>query len=277
MPKKDQNLLRTLFSTAIFIVMEIAALHFLFNSGEVQQSWLGGLTRNFQAFVWGKTEGIKHYFSLDEQNRILSEENMQLRAALGLRADGDALAQLDTLFEQLPDARFSFISARVVKLSDNRTHNYLIIDRGEADGVAPGDGIVTSCGVIGIVEATGRHSAYAITMKNPQMSLSARLGTEGISGPLSWDGRTAGGAVLRDIPLQTRFAPGDTVYTSSHSSIFPTGIPIGVTGESKIVNGATYEIRVSLFQEYSTLQYVSVAKNLGKDEIQEFETGGQKR
>lgn len=277
MPKKDQNLLRTLFSTAIFIVMEVAALHFLYNSGEVQQSWLGGLSRNFQAFVWGKTESVKHYFSLDEQNRLLSEENMQLRAALGLRTDGDALGQLDTLFQTLPDSRFAYISARVVKLSDNRTHNYLIIDRGEADGVAPGDGIITSCGVIGIVEATGRHSAYAITMKNPQMSLSARLGTEGVAGPLSWDGRTADGAVLRDIPLQFRFTPGDTVYTSTHSSIFPSGIPIGVTGEAKIVNGATYEIRVSLFQEYATLQYVSVVKNLGKEEILELEAGGQKR
>ena len=274
MPKKDQNLFRTLLSTAIFIAMEVAALHFLSHSGEVQQTWLGKLSQGFQEYVWGKTESIKHYFSLDEQNRLLAEENMQLRAALGLRADGDALAQLDTLFDALPDSRFAYISAKVVKLSDNRAHNYLIIDKGSDDGVAAGDGIVTSRGVIGIVESTGRHFAYALAIKNPEMSISARLGRDGVAGPLSWDGRTVRGAILRDIPLQYRFDRGDTVFTSAHSSIFPSGIPLGVTGDAKIVNGATYEIRVTLFQEFSTLQYVSVVKNLGREEIEQLEEGG---
>jgi len=114
-------------------------------------------------------------------------------------------------------------------------------------------------------------------MKNRQMSISARIGRDGASGPLSWDGRSSHGALLRDIPLQNRFSAGDTVFTSAHSSIFPAGIPVGVTEDARIVNGATYEIRVTLFQDFSTLQYVSVVKNLAKEEIRQLEEGGARQ
>jgi len=277
MPKPDRNLSRILVNTAIFIAMEVAALHFLANSGAVQETWLGQLSQGFREYVWGKTESVKLYFSLDEQNRLLSEENIRLRAALGLRTDAEATAELDSLLGTLPDSRFGYISATIVKISDNREHNYLIIDKGERDGVAPGDGIVTSRGVVGIVESTTPRRAAAISMKNRQMSISARIGRDGASGPLSWDGRSSHGALLRDIPLQNRFSAGDTVFTSAHSSIFPAGIPVGVTEDARIVNGATYEIRVTLFQDFSTLQYVSVVKNLAKEEIRQLEEGGARQ
>ena len=67
------------------------------------------------------------------------------------------------------------------------------------------------------------------------------------------------------------FAPGDTVYTSGFSSIFPADIPLGTTGKSKIVNGATYEIEISLLEDFSALRYVTIVDNLGKDEIKEVE------
>ena len=167
-------------------------------------------------------------------------------------------------------------------MSGNKQHNYLIIDKGSEDGVAPQDGIVTSRGVIGIVEAVGDHYAYAISLRNKDMSISARLGLSGASGPMSWDGRSANGAILREIPLQYRFEAGDTVYTSGHSSIFPPDIPLGTTGEAKIVNGATWEIEVDMFQDFSTLKYVAVVRNTGEAEIRALEErvaaeGGAKR
>jgi rod shape-determining protein MreC len=64
---------------------------------------------------------------------------------------------------------------------------------------------------------------------------------------------------------------GDTVYTSGFSSIFPPDIPLGVTGESRIVNGATSEIKVRLFEDFSALRHVTIVENLGREEIKELE------
>ena len=67
------------------------------------------------------------------------------------------------------------------------------------------------------------------------------------------------------------FAPGDTVFTSGFSSIFPAGIPLGTIVDSKIVNGATYDIKVSLFEDFSSVRYITIVENTGREEIEELE------
>lgn len=282
MPRQKRSIFRILFATAIFILMEVAALHFLSGSGSMQRIWIARVSHGVQRNVWGWTESVRYYFSLDRQNRTLAEENLRLRDALNRYSDLDSEAGLDAVLSQLPPSGFDYVCAKVVKMSGNKQHNYLIIDKGSEDGVAPQDGIVTSRGVIGIVEAVGDHYAYAISLRNKDMSISARLGLSGASGPMSWDGRSASGAILREIPLQYRFEAGDTIYTSGHSSIFPPDIPLGTTGEAKIVNGATWEIEVDMFQDFSTLKYVGVVRNMGEAEIRALEErvaaeGGAKR
>jgi len=69
------------------------------------------------------------------------------------------------------------------------------------------------------------------------------------------------------------FEPGDTVYTSGYSSIFPPDIPLGVTGKSRIVNGATYEIDITLFEDFGALRYVTIVENKGQEEMHKLESG----
>ena len=103
------------------------------------------------------------------------------------------------------------------------------------------------------------------------MSISARIGKTGISGPMVWDGIHSNGALLKEIPLHFEIAAGDTVYTSGFSSIFPPDIPLGVAGESRIVNGATSEIKIRLFEDFSALRYVTIVENLGRNEMKTLE------
>ena len=88
---------------------------------------------------------------------------------------------------------------------------------------------------------------------------------------MAWNGYSSNGAVLREIPHHVEFHNGDTVYTSGYSSIFPPDIPLGTTGDSRIVNGATYEIEINLFEDFGALRYVTVVENLGKEEIKNLE------
>ena len=121
------------------------------------------------------------------------------------------------------------------------------------------------------MEAVSAHYSFAFSFQNSDISISARLGSDGNSGLLVWDGIHANGAVLKEIPLQQQYHPGDTVYTSGHSLLFPPDIPLGITGKSKVVNGATSEIEVRLFQDFSAVRYVTVVHNDALEEIEEFE------
>jgi rod shape-determining protein MreC len=103
------------------------------------------------------------------------------------------------------------------------------------------------------------------------MSISARLRKDGPVGTMNWDGKSQNKALLKEIPHHIDLADGDTVYTSGYSSMFPADIPLGITGASKIVNGATYEIDVTLFEDFGALRYVTVVENMGQAEINSLE------
>ena len=256
MPKRN-SILPTLFSVAVFIVMEIAALNMLRHNAALQDIWIARGVHRVMGAVWGRTEAVRFYFSLRKENERLADENFELQEAL--RRYREAEKPVPTL-EDGGDG-FSYLKAEIVKMSRNKQHNYLIINKGHDDGVSDQCGIVSAGGIIGIVDAVGKHHAYALSFLNSGVSISSRLGREGPVGPLVWDGVRSNGATLKEIPLQYKYAPGDTVFTSGFSAIFPPDIPLGIAGGSKVINGAVNEISVTLFQDYSAVRYVSVVRN----------------
>ena len=64
--------------------------------------------------------------------------------------------------------------------------------------------------------------------------------------------------------------PTKEIY-STYPSIFPADIPLGTVMEAEIVNGATYDIQIELFEDFGALRYVSIVENIGKEEINTLE------
>ena len=242
--QKKSNIYTILANTAVFIFLEIAALNMLSSSSSVQNFFI---TRNLQGLAgrfWGISESVSRYFSLPKENKALADDIFELNKKISKMTRALEIAKLDSLARidmELASDKFKFMPAAVVKNSLNKQHNYLIIGKGSDDGVRPQSGIITADGVVGIIDAVSRHYSYAISFLNSELSISARIGNDGAAGPMVWDGKHIDGALLREIPLQYKFDEGDTVYTSGYSSIFPPDIPLGVTGDTRIVNGATYE------------------------------------
>lgn len=266
MRKKSQTVL-SLITAAIFILLEVAALSLLRNNGELQDIWLSRMSHKVMGTLWGGSESIRNYFSLKEQNDALASENNRLALEVA-RMRGEynlAGGRLDTLGRFAGD--FQFIPGTIVKMSKNKQHNYIIVNKGYEDGVRPQDGIITSKGAVGIIDAVESRYSYGLAFMNTNVSVSARIGTEGIVGPLSWDGRSTDRAILREIPLQTRFSPGDTVYTSGYSTIFPPDIPLGVIVDSNIQDGTMYELNVKLLEDHAALRYITIVDNIGRNEI----------
>lgn len=256
---------------ATFILLEVAALALLHGSSTMQNIWLTRMSHRTMAFLWGSGETVRSQFQLDRLNRDLQAENARLQERLRAYERRDvAQEELDRMAER-EAAGYRFTPATVVKMSRNRTRNYIILNKGSEDGIRPQSGIISDRGVVGIVEAVDRHYAYGLTLMNPEMSVGARLGRTDIVAPLSWDGRGTGRAILRDLPPHYEITPGDTVRTSGYSTIFPPGLPIGVTGDARLVDGSTLQVEVFLFQDFAALRYVTVVENLERTEILSLE------
>ena len=241
----------------------------LCHNGELQKTWISQGTHSISAFLWGGAERVKDYFSLRKQNDRLAEENFRLQNIIRkYNIETEESAGADSVSDIAGCYRYVLASA--VKTSHNKQHNYLILDKGREDGIEELSGVITDKGVIGIVDAVGQHYSYARSFKNTGMTVSARIGKTGPVGSLVWDGANTDGALLNEIPHHIGIESGDTVYTSGFSSIFPPDIPLGTTGESRIINGATYEIKVRLFEDFKALRYVTIVQNAGKDEISDL-------
>jgi rod shape-determining protein MreC len=261
-----------LINAAIFILLEVAALNMLRNNGTLQNIWFSKGIQAVSSTVWGSTQNIKQYFSLKKANEALALENYQLRLKL---AEMEAEADVKSPGRDLPQdgiaGNYRYIPASIVKISNNTHHNYMVIGKGSEDGVSKGAGVITGKGAIGVIDAVSSHYSYARSFKNHEMNISARLGKEGAVGPMTWNGFSNSGAVLSEIPHHVEFEKGDTVYTSGYSSIFPPDIPLGTVGDAKIVNGATYDIDITLFEDFGALRYVTIVENIGKGEIEKLE------
>lgn len=257
-----------IINAAVFILLEIAAIGMLRHSNSLQNVWISRISHNVMRVLWSRNENLKYYFSLREVNDKLAEENNKLREKIHYYEEiTDISDQINTFDGFSTEKDFSYIPASIMKISRNKQHNYFIINKGYEDGVNAQSGIISASGAIGIVDAVEKHYSYCISFMNSSSSISARLGNKGAAGPLIWDGIRSNGAILKEIPLQAKFEPGDTVWTSGYSSLFPSNIPLGIAGDSRVVNGAVREIRVNLFQDLSSIRYVSVVINNGRDEI----------
>lgn len=266
------KLIPRILTAALFILLEMAALRMLGRNATLQRLWIARGAHGFMGAVWGGTQGIKDYFSLRKTNEVVARENTRLMEENARMREILQQAKIDTIGMGTARSRgFRYINAEVIKLSRNKQHNYMILSKGYEDGIAEKSGVITRDGVIGIVDAVSAHYSYAFSFQNNDISISARLGEEGGTGLLVWDGRSSRGGILKEIPLQYKFSPGDTIYTSGHSLMFPPDIPLGIAGQAKIVNGATNEIQVTLFQDFTAIRYVTVVHNIAFDELEGLE------
>lgn len=268
---KRRTLLPTILCFAVFILLEIASLIMLSRGSQMQHLWISRGAHRFMGTVWGSTQQVKGFFALGKTNKALAQENFDLQQELFRTRELLRQAAVDTMKMSVRrQPAFSFCNAEVVKVSRHKQHNYLILNRGYEDGVQEKSGIISRSGVVGIVDAVSAHHSYALSFQNSDVSISARLGEEGGTGLLVWDGIHSRGALLKEIPLQYKYQIGDTVFTSGHSLLFPPDIPLGIAGKARTVNGSTNEIEITLFQDFSAIRYVSVVHNNAFEEIQEF-------
>lgn len=262
---------RQILNAVIFIVLEVAAVFMLTGTRSLQDIWLNRATHRVLGAIWGGGESISNWFSLREQNRALSEENARMAEALR-HMDG-LHAALKGAVSDTVTGHWRYTPATIVKMSRNSQHNYIILDKGRADGISPMSGIISNGGVVGIVNAVDEHFCYGLTLQNPLIKVGARIGHDGVAAPLSWDGLHSRGAVLHDLPAHLGTNPGDTVWTSGFSGIFPPDIPLGITGDSRLADGSVLETEVRLFVDFKALRYVTIVENLDRREIEKLERG----
>ncbi|MCX4330687.1 MAG: rod shape-determining protein MreC [Muribaculaceae bacterium] len=261
----------------VFLLLAGISCYMLFRGNPYQQAVFMTSAGRVSSGVYSTANSVTGYFHLrsindDLQQRLadLEMENINLRRRLQ-RADERLYA--DSVKPDSALAPYEFTIARVINNSITRPNNFITLDRGSLDGVAPEMGVVDQNGIVGIVNVVGPHSARIISLLNSDLRLSCKVKGSDAFGSLVWDGRSPRQAVLEELPRHVEFAPGDTIITSGYSVVFPEGIPVGTVVEQlRDADDNFYSLRIDLLTDFATLSTVRVIRNFMKDEIEATET-----
>ena len=169
-------------------------------------------------------------------------------------------------------SQHTLFSADIYKNSYSALDNYLLLNKGQRAGVRQDFGVITSKGIVGIIENTSNNYATVLSILNRKSRINAQLKSTNHIGSLRWNGVSPEFAQLVDV---SKFAPikvGDTIVTGGQSSIFPKGIGIGMIENFKTDQGGdTYTIEIKLFNDMTNIGHVYIVENLDADEIMTLE------
>lgn len=256
----------------LFVALEICSMVLLFRFNDFQGSvWFTSantLTARIDRFYGDMVS----YVNLQNVNKDLTMKNIflqrqvnSLRNAL-MEHERDSTLHEKRQLELLKG--YQLIQATVVSNSIHKANNYIVIDKGELDGIKTEMGVVGGGGIVGIVFLTGPHYSLVIPVINTKSNISCRIRGHRFFGYLHWDGNNPLFADVTDIPRYARFKVGDYIETSGYSTVFPPGLFVGrITQVLNSNDGMSYRVRVNLGTDFSNLRDVCVVVNENKPEI----------
>ena len=266
------DFLRKYCHVLLFVALECIGLTLLCRFNGFQGSvWLTA-ANDAAAGVQSLNTEVTSFFELRNVNRTLTHQNVHLfRENAKLREELASLKKDTTLTEKLMAEKlkdFRLIEAMVVSNTTGGGENYLVINRGEADGVKPEMGVVGGGGAVGIVYLTDVHHSLVIPLTNRKSSISCRVRGQNYFGYLQWGGGSTRHAVLDDVPRYAKVKSGDVVETSGYSAVFPPGIFVGrVKSVGNSSDGQSYKLDVALGTNFSNIRDVQVISTPYKAEL----------
>lgn len=253
----------------LFLLLLIISMFLVIKSHSYHRSKVVNSANIVSGTVFEKTNEIKTYFSLKEQNNKLAKENADLRKLLFNKKDSISVLKKDSLKGY---DKINVIQSRVINNSYNVSENYLTINSGSLQGIKPDMGVINSQGIVGIVEKTSPKYATILSVLNIKSQINAKIKKSNHFGSLIWNAKNAGFVQLIDIPRLASVKKGDTVVTGGRSTIFPENIPVGIIDKIFIDTQTNYyTLNIRLFNDMTNLNHVYVIENKESDEIIKLE------
>lgn len=255
----------------LFLILQAIALFFTINSRSFQRASFINSSSKFTGGVLESYNNYSSYLNLNEQNERLAKENAKLRSLLKnsyLPISSASSSLEDTTYK----VRYQYTQANVISSSFLKARNFITIDRGSAQGIKSGMGLIGPDGVVGLVINVSEHFATAMPLINPDVSISGMILKSKNYGPVSWKNNDYKSITLADIPRHVLLNEGDSVITDEKSQTYPSGILIGTIQSYTLQQDQNfYSVKLKLATDFSSLQQVYIIKDKMKIELKELE------
>ncbi len=250
----------------LYVFLMLVSIGFTIQSHSYHQSSFFNSASWFTGNIYKTSHNLSSYFNLEKENKKLVKENTRLRSLL-FNKKNTRIVELDT--SQLS---YTITSAEVIKNSFAHPRNYITINKGKKDSVLSDMGVITSEGILGIIENVSNHNATVQSILNEKSNINAKLKNTNHFGSLVWNTENFYTVQLVDIPRLVPLVVGDTIVTGGMSSIFPENIPIGTISKFDLDNSKSFwRIDIALFNDMTNIKNVYIINNLNRKEVLELQ------
>ena len=249
----------------IYLILLGISLFYLNGNSNFHQNQLEKYGLYFSQSIYNLTYSVSKYFDLKKVNSDLFEENRILKK-FELKSKSVSLYPKDYFGER----RFPFEikKGNVIKNSFLNQRNFIIVDKGNLNGIKPEMGVISNKGIIGVVKSVSENYSSVISILNQDLKINIRLKSSNAIGTLSWKGINPLEFQIDDIVKNTNIQIGDTIITGGMSSYFPFGIPIGrITDFEDNSKVGYYSINAKLFEDPTLIYHVYIIENNDLEEI----------
>jgi rod shape-determining protein MreC len=257
----------------LFAFLEVLSLRLFYSYNNYPNAIFFNTSNLYVAKTLKVSNSIKEYLNLREVNTELATENSRLNQFVAtLQAQQLDKKIINYKADSAVAGRFKFVLAKVQNLTTTQFNNYITIDKGSADGLAPGMGVISSTGVVGKIKSCSEHFSVIISILHSEYSVSAKLKSNNEIGSVKWKGVNPDVVEMTDVSRYKTVKLKDTVVTSDFNYVFPPNITIGYVKNVGVKADQTFhQIDVQLATNFHTLAYVYVINNKLVDEQKTLE------
>lgn len=247
----------------LFLLLEGISLFLLFSYNDYQGSIWFSSANTISGKLFEAEQYVQSFFSLRSDNRNLAEQNARLEEKIyRMEQMLDSTQRIQLAQDVSTSFGLRVTPATVVGNSISQSNNFITINKGTEDGIAPNMGVISTNGVVGITYKSSRHYTLVIPILNSMSSISCKVTPGDAFGYLKWKGGDCRIAQLCDIPRYAKVNVGDSIITSGHSSFFPEGLLVGTISHfDPLSDNLSNLIDVKLSTSFVHLRHVFVINN----------------
>lgn len=262
--------IKRIYVLVLFLLLEVAALWSYATSSPYTEAKILSRTTAVGGAVSGAITDVGHFFSLPEVNRTLTEQVAMLNEELAKANALVAATGTDTLAMNSyldAEAHFRYHAARVVSMTTNRQRNYVVLDKGFADGIGKDMGVITPDNkLVGYVVSCSEHYAVVQPMLNVDFSTGGKLVDNDHVCVIRWSGESR--YEVDAVELSIYSEPTAGMLVEVRSERLPAGIAIGTIADFELNSAkSAYSAKLDIAQDMSTLDNVLIVENTRYGEI----------
>jgi rod shape-determining protein MreC len=207
---------------------------------------------------------------LPDQNRALTKRVAQLEEELERR--DIALMELMPTDVETPildsiDTKFCYHPVRVVSMTTNRKRNYIVVDKGSADGICENMGVITpNKELVGTVVSCSDSYSVVMPLLNTLFKIGGRMVDNDYVCSIYWEGVSS--YEVTAVELSKYAEPEKGMVVNVETERLPSDVIIGKVASTEINTSKTaYTVVLNIAADMQCLSDLLIVENRDQNEL----------